>query len=398
MRIAFVGNQDNNAYRLCKWARAHGADAHLYLMAQEKGARSRPELVDRELEAGRQGYPPWIHTYDDRGPVSFLLPGRLARQMARQYDVVVTSGATGLLAANHFRKLPVVHYSLGSEVSVFPRLLFSLTASPAWRGVSLLTRRALRRVRKVITNYRGEAAVLRRLGHRDKIVILGFPEDTRGNRARVAPELLAELNARYSRYDRVFLWLSRLNFLNASLPECKRADVFLEAFERVVRDGRHNVRAVIGAHGADVGAFQALAAEKRLDGHIDYVPHLPFTQLLAYLSIANGILFDVPDRTKGALGGATREALSVGAVVIRGIDEELMHLCYGGRCPIAGIDDVETCYRAMVNVLSLNAEEFERLRKAHAEWAERYLHYDHNVPRFLDLLREVVFCDSCREP
>ena len=65
MKIALVGNQDNNAYRLCKWVREHGEDAHLYMMRQEQGPRSKPELVDPQL--ADEGYPPWVRQYDDAG-------------------------------------------------------------------------------------------------------------------------------------------------------------------------------------------------------------------------------------------------------------------------------------------------------------------------------------------
>ena len=49
MKIAFVGNQDNNAYRICIWLRERNIDVHLYMFRQEVGTRSRPELIDVKL-------------------------------------------------------------------------------------------------------------------------------------------------------------------------------------------------------------------------------------------------------------------------------------------------------------------------------------------------------------
>ncbi len=164
MKIALVGNQDNNAYRLCKWLRQAGQDAVLYMFRQESGPRSQPELVDPEL-AGKP-MPDWLRMYDDtRGRLSLVLGSRLAAQIERDVDVVVTAGATGLLAARHFRSAPVVHLSLGSEIAEFPMRLWSPGASPAWRAVAFLTRRAIRRVDRIVEVYSRSLLTLWRWGN-----------------------------------------------------------------------------------------------------------------------------------------------------------------------------------------------------------------------------------------
>ena len=130
MNIAFVGNQDNNAYRICRWIRQRDIDVHLYLFGHENPTRSKPELVDAELAGG---YPPWLREYDDNVGAWPLRRGEVARQIDSQYDLVVTSGATGLLAAGHFRHTPVVHLTLGSEVSEFPLWVWRWKLSLKWQ-------------------------------------------------------------------------------------------------------------------------------------------------------------------------------------------------------------------------------------------------------------------------
>jgi len=397
MRIAFVGNQDNNAYRICKWIRLRDIEATLYLIHDETGPRSQPELVDVELT---DNYPPWIRWYDDSGKAWFLKSSKLAGRIEDECDVVVTSGARGLLAAKHFRRRPVVHLTLGSEVNDFPLRLFKLGASPSWRVIAYLMRRRLRQVRRIVTlGFWPEMKVLARLGLLAKTVVWGFPEDVEGNRARVGADLLAELNARYGRFDRVFLWLSRLNFLDASSVEYKAPERFVEALETVaLRDGR-NVKAVIGTHGADVDEFRRLVTRKGLDGHVDYVPHLPFWKILTYAGIDNVVLVDTPEIAIGhILGGLIREVLSVGAPVITAWDEEMVGLCYGDPCPIQYADDAATCCQAMTRTLDMSDQEFQQWKADCRDWASTHLHYEKPISRLVDLLRETVFCERFRNP
>lgn len=395
MKVAFVGNQDNNAYRLCKWLRETGVDAHLYLIRQERGPRSRPEFVDRRLA---DKYPDWISQYDDKGRISLLLPSKLAKSIEADYDIVITSGASGLLASRHFRRLPVVHLTLGSEVSDFPLRLFRFTASLPWRGAAWLMRRALRRVNRIITlGFWPEMKALSKLGLLNKTVAWGTPEDAKNNQTLVNRELLDRLNLRYSRHDRVFVWLSRLNFRNPAAPEYKAPEKFLEAFERIALTDKRNVKAIIGEHGDDLEAFKELVRAEHLEPYVDYVPHLPLWELLTYCSIENAVVVDVPNMAHGHIfGGLAREALSVGAVLIHAWDENLISLHYGEGCPVVKAIDAESCRDAMAGLLDMGDDEFRRLKKRSADWARGHLHYEKYVARLAELLRQTIYCESFR--
>jgi len=382
MKVAFVGNQDNNAYRCCVWLRDSGVEAHLYMIRQESGPRSRPEAVDVQLEGH---YPDWIRDYDDTSRLSFLRPGAAAGTIQREFDVVVTSGATGLLAANHFRRLPIVHLTLGSEVNDFPLRLFKLRAGGLqWRVAAWLMRRALRHVNRIVTHgFWPELQALKTLGLLNKTVIWGIPEDTRNNRSRVNAELLKQLNDKYSRYDRVFVWLSRLIFRDPASPEYKAVEKYLDALERLALTDKANVRAIFGDHGRDAEAFRKLVTEKGLD--------------VTYCSIENAVVVDVPDMEHGHIfGGLAREALSVGAILIHAWDENLINLCYGEGCPVLRAVDSESCYRAMRRVAGLSGEEFAGLKQQSGRWAQEHLNYEQRIGEFIKLLRQVAYCEHFR--
>jgi len=395
MRIAFVGNQDNNAYRICRWIRQRDIDVHLYLFCKENPDRSLPELVDVEWS---DGYSQWIHQYDDTGTFWPLNRSKVARQIDRHYDLVVTSGATGLLAAGHFRHTPVVHLTLGSEVSEFPLWVWRRKLSLKWRAASFLMRRNLKRVAKVITmGFRPEVRTLETLGHKAKTVVWGWPEDPEGNRKRVDRAQLAELAADYAESDRVFVWMTRLNFVDTNSVEYKGAERFLDAFEMLVRRGTCKVKAIVGAHGYDVEAFKERVAEKGLGDHIDYVQHMPFHRMMAYLSIPNGVVVDVLDTERGHIfGGVVREAMSLGSPVIAAMDSETVVQCYGPDCPIIKADDVQSCYEGMVRVAGMDDEVFTQLRQSAGQWADEYLHHNRRVEELMNIFRSTV--EDCGAP
>ncbi|MCP4378444.1 MAG: glycosyltransferase [bacterium] len=389
MKIAFVGNQDNNAYRICRWIRQRDIDVHLYLFCKENPDRSLPELVDVEWS---DGYSKWIHQYDDTGEFWALRPSAISREIDKSYDLVVTSGATGLLAAGHFTETPVVHLTLGSEVSEFPLWVWRRKLPLKWRGACFLMRRNLKRVAKVVTmGFRPELRALKTLGHADKTVVWGWPEDPEGNRKRVDRAQLEKLTSDYAEFDRVFVWMTRLNFTDPELVEYKGAERFLDAFERLVKDGTCKVKAIVGAHGYDVDAFKELVTAKGLDDHIDYVQHMPFHQMMGYLALPNGVVVDVLDTERGHIfGGVVREAMSVGSPVITAMDDDTIVQCYGPDCPIIKADDVQSCYEGMVHVAGMNNADFAQLGQSAGRWADEYLHYDRCVEELMGIFRNTI--------
>lgn len=384
MRIAFVGNQDNNAYRLCKWIRSRGIDAHLYIFSRENSTRSRPEQVDPELA---DGYPSWVRSYDDDSGLWPLKRGPVARGIDDDYGLVVTSGATGLLAAGHFSAAPVVHLALGSEVSQFPLWLWRRKTPLRWRAASFMMRRNLKRAARIVTlGFRPELEALDKLNCADKAFVWGFPEDPEGNRRRVDGEELTRLTAKYAECDRVFIWTTRLNFLDPAAVDYKGADRFLDALEMLADGGQCRFKAIVGSHGYDVDAFKALAGDKGLADRIDYIEHVPFHRMLTCMSIPNGVVVNVIDADRGHIfGGIVREAMSLGTPVISAADSDTVIRCYGADCPIVRARDAASCRDAMSEIADMNDAQFAELRRSTERWADEHLHYHRRLDELLDM-------------
>lgn len=397
MRIAFLGNQGNNAFRLCRWVRDSGVEADLLRLVGDKNQRSSPESIDPSLATGTA--PPWIQVLDwnpeaDLGLASALRKPEAnehARAIEDRYDVAVTSGRRGLLAGRSIRRIPVVHLSLGSEVTDLPRKLTLRGVEGRDRVRSLYARQALSQARAVITSYSRTVRTLIDLGHRSKTRLWGFPEDIEGNRSRIDEAMRAELDARYADYEVVFIWLSRLNFLDPDAGDYKGAERFLDAYERIVREHpQRRVRAIIGQHGHHADEFVERVEQKGLRDHIDFVPHLPYWQLLTTMSLRNGAVFDLIDLRLGTLGGVCREALSAGALLAMAIDRVSMDAFYGADCPILDTPDTEACHQAMLQLLDMSVTEKEAYREQLGAWALRHVDRHARVDLFLRIVEEAA--------
>lgn len=374
--LTFVGNQGNNAYRLCKWLRESGVETVLYCFPNPN-ERSDPNSVDQDFELATSS---WVKelTASDTEEINHII---------QTSDVVVTSGASGLQFIEHLRDAKfLTHFSLGSEVTEWPMMQFRPNCDDDSLRLSQQAHAGLQRADQIITGFRPTMKTLARLKLTHKTQICGYPEDVQDNVNRVDPALLAELNARYSKQRRVFLWLSRVNFISKELSNYKGPEKFLNAFERVRAEHGETVIALVGDHGLDVDAFKQLIADKGLSDAVEFVPHLPFWKLLTYLSIENAVVVDELDEQKGELSGMAREALSVGAVCIKTIDSALMQICHGDGCPILHASDEQTCFDHMSEVIEQSDESFALLKQRSRDWAMRSLDYRNKAMRYVELI------------
>jgi hypothetical protein len=124
---------------------------------------------------------------------------------------------------------------------------------------------------------------------------------------------------------------------------------------------------------------------------VDYVPHLPYWQLLTYLSLRNGVVFDLLEVEKGTLGGLAREALSVSALLVMAVDRESMDVFYGPGCPIIEAASADACYAAMRCVLAMSPAERDCQRQRCGEWAARCVAPGAFLDPFIRTLSEAIY-------
>lgn len=370
-RVAFVGNQDNNAYRLCRWLRELGFDSHLFIHPDNlTQPRSHPALVSPELDIDTC---PWTHLYGDcESWYPYFKKTATSRRIEQDFEVVVTSGSS-IMFGLQFDRIPVFHIALGGDVRDIPRNGW-LDALPLDEKIrSFIFRKALKHCSRVFSGMSaGTAKTMSDLRMQGRVIFVGFPEDQRHNLQLRDQPLLDRLNESYAKYDRVFLWLSRLNYQTPN-SQYKGADHFLRAYAQVAP--KHDVRAVVALHGNDRDDFVAMASELGVTDRIDFVEHLPFRQLLTYLSISNAVVFDSLQPGSNAIGGLTREALSVGACVVRRTNMETVNALYGSPVPLRLAHDAEDIRSAMMEYLNMSPEAFADQRQSVLDWAAEHLDY-----------------------
>jgi glycosyltransferase involved in cell wall biosynthesis len=376
MRVAFVCNQDNNNYRICKWMRSVGVDAELYhfsINVEASGKRSLPELVDPELSGG---YPDWIHVVEGR-PGIVRNKQKELDAICRKTNVAITSGSVGVRVA-HFLNVPdIFHYALGGEITTNPWKPIEEIEKFHVKLAQFRYRKNLDIMKGIFSDFPPQIDVLRKHGLGDKIISWSMPEDVLGNRKRMNQDLRRQLMQRYGGKKRVFVWASRLN-MDPSQPYYKAPEIFAGALHRLKQErGLDDIGLIIGQHGFDADAFKKIVADYGLNPHIDWIDHQPYVDLLAYLGLDNAVVFDNLCATMDGLGGVGRECMSVGSMLVKSIDVGYLDSQYGQGCPAINAYSVDTCYDAMVRLL--DDDIFHAARAQMDLWSKCYLHYPRNI-------------------
>jgi hypothetical protein len=385
MRIALVGNHDNNNYRVCKWMRALGIDAELYhfeINAIASGKRSRPELVDPELA---NGYPEWLHVIPGR-PNIIRNQQKQLDEIRKKTDLVLTSGGVAVRVIHFLGVENIFHYAIGAEINTSPWKPIEEQEKLHAKLAQWRYRKNLDLIKGIFADYKPMIQQLEKHGLRDKLILWSTPEDVEGNRAKLNKALRAELMEKYGSFKRLFLWLSRLN-MDPTTVDYKGPEMFAEAVSALKSSrGLDGIKLIVGQHGSHVEGFKALADKLDIAEHIDWVDHLDFRDLHAYLSLDNAVVFDELAPLMDELSGMAREAISVGGVVVKALDFEHISQYYGPSCPSIHANNAALCYEAMVRLL--DDREFLSVRDATDRWSREYLHYPRAIMAMMGAMLE----------
>lgn len=381
VQVAFIGNQGNNAYRMCKWGRSMGMNAHLYHCPEKYNkVRSAPELIDQELAAG---YPDWITVLDGDGRRDvFAHYPSIVDHIHRRYDAIITTGAWGVRELHHFDGPPLFHLSLGGDIGDIPWRDWKSFDNKARQKRHRLYQESIRRYQAIFTANRETVAKLEGIGLKGQAKLWAGPEDIVHNRSRTNKALLSELVEKYNGVDRVFIWLSRI-ILDPDYYGNKAADVFVKAFARFIsKKPDYSIRVIMGDHGPNSEEIKELVEQLGVGHLIDWVEHQPYTHLLAFLSLPQAVVFDELSPQTNWISGLARDTLSVGGVMVRSLDHEYTDFLYGPGCPVLHADSVDQCAKRMFQLADVDF--FEQRKKAVRRWANEYLHYPRNVRIFYD--------------
>lgn len=390
MKVLFFGNQDNNAFKVARWMRDLEVDTTLYLISRFSTKRSLPELVAPEF---LNNYPDWIHQYDPPVGNWWYDDREFFAKLEDEHDIIVTSGTSGAFAANAFIKKPVFHWSLGNEVTLTPLSLFSPSEDRRrGRERSIYTYLGLKNASQIMTDFRPNMDTLSQLGLLKNVYFNVFPEDIDRNFAERDESFIDELETVFKDKKIVYIWVSRLNSDKKDFGSYKAAEIYAESLiEFINRSESKDVGFLVLDHG-----YQATEFKKMLEVHgvldrIHILPSQPHSKLLSILSLKKGVLFDCMDGVKGEIGGATREALSLGMPCFRTYDTNLIEMGYGEIPPLTNISNKKDCVNKMVELSQASEESLAALRMQVKEWSLRRLHYPNKIKEIILHFKKLVY-------
>lgn len=388
LKVAFVGNQGNNSYRVCKWGRHMGVDAHLFhCPTKYNTVRSLPELIDPEL---KQGYPDWINVLDKPpyGFDAFSKHPDLVEHLNSNFDAIITSGEWGVRELHHFNGPALYHFSLGGDIGHIPWQDWRSFDSKTKQYRQRMYQASLHRYNAIYTTIRSTIEKLGTINLADRAYPWAHPEDVSANRKRANKELLVKLNARYGDKKRVFLWLSRL-MMDPTHYGSKKVDIFIKAAANFIKQNPdYPVSIIMGYHGPDREAAHQLVENLGISDMVDWIDHQPYTYLLSFLSMPNAVVFDDFSRTDEQLSGMGRDATSVGAVVVKRVDLKWTGYLFAPGCPLLPARTQSECLKHMNDLK--DDTYFKEKQEYIQEWGLKYLDYPYNVKKFYRRILEDV--------
>lgn len=428
MKIALIGNINNNNFAMMRYFRDLGADAHLLLNSDDgKGTLShfKPECDTWELDRWK----PFIHqtlipnaaVAALNSPLSWLLAGRallrsrlgaqdgwvapVSRREVRDaysgYDRLVGSGITP--AALHRAGWPLdvfYPYAIGVEylrTGEFTAHFENMGVGRAslFRMIARRQAAGIRAARHVLNCEGVTEGVLADIGVSSQR--MAIPMVYSGEMLpRAAPN--DQLEAAQNAIDRSdftvmhharLMWKRRSGFTDESWNlENKNSDWLLRAFARLSSERpARRLLLVMVEYGPDIEATRRLAEELGIANKIHWLPKMQRRELMWLLpkvSVACGEYYQVP---RMIWGGTGWEALASGRSLLQGFNfapGEFESIYGYPPPPLLPVTNEADVYRHLLDMADHPARREEMGTRA-AEWFERF--NGHGLAKqWLDLL------------
>lgn len=342
MKIAILGNMNNNGFALMRYFRDLGADAHLLPFANDSIgslAHFAPEADSWEMEKWRS----YIHPTGLMNWPSCVLPdprrgkwfpssSGVARQLA-PYDRIVGSGAAPAIMDLIGRRLAIFFpYAIGVEWIEDPDCRMHRNSSRLKKlAFSYLRMRQARGIRNAQYCLNADMAytadVLRQIGRPFQRVPIPMVYNREG--LDPPPGAISEA-LRHVRDDagfKVFTAARQHWVLDGSRDESswnaenKHNEYLFRGLAAFLKnDSRANIRLYCIEYGKDVDASKALCAELGIAGHVTWLPRMRRKELAYCLSRCDVAVGEFIDEPGTIWGGTGWEALAAGRPLIQGVN------------------------------------------------------------------------------
>lgn len=152
-------------------------------------------------------------------------------------------------------------------------------------------------------------------------------------------------------------------------------------------------RCISIAQGDEKEKFESLVHKLGLDSFFDYLPLLSLPKLHAIMKIKDIIVVDrFNNDDRGCLGGVSREALSLGALLLTCNDKSTswFRMIHGEGCPLFSAYTENEIYTQLKKIISLDAHEKDLLRNNAIKWSRNNLHYKNIMHKYVDIFSKII--------
>ncbi|MCX7353119.1 MAG: hypothetical protein NTW22_07660 [Proteobacteria bacterium] len=395
MRILCLGNGDNVGVRVYLKLKNYKQNVKLYrLLADEDPQRGNPYLYFSKDQVDKNNDIKPIN--DDLLKIRniSLFSSKATGEINDSFDIVFITGGWHALIYSRKIKLPKIFIPVGYEIH---RKAREYKAIPNMKELFLnfrqtirnyfygwLTRNSLSKVTKILDWFPPTVAVNKSLGFEDKILYMAFGEDLKKNKALVKKELLQELNFLTASAKRVFLWFSRVNFLDPNKANYKGADLFIKALKQQESSlSTGELLVYMGLHGEEVNEFKEFVKKSSVHKYIRWINHLEYPELMAYLSINNAVLFTDFGEVNAGISGIGRDGYAMGIPMVNSTTDEIMVKQYTFPGPRTYANTEEEIATAMKEFIFMNEEDFSIMKKRTSDYGKQYIDQSFFVKRLL---------------
>ena len=395
MKIALVGNMNNNNFAIMRYFRDLGADAHLLLWADDgRGPLEHfvPENDTWDIDRWR----PYIHETGVENSVVTLLGDlrKLRRPATRRglfrrlggYDAYVGSGyAPAILARAGIRMDIFYPYGVGIENvgALVVKKYFETRSAPkrfVMRRVRAYQMAAIRNARHCVC---ADLCSLTRAAF-DEIGAVPVPLAVPMVYNREAPPRgeasgrLAKIMAGLGKYDLKILSHARQFWVREAgySPEewksrCKYSDWLIHGFAQALKRSRAGkALLMLVEYGKDVPATKALIAELGIGDHVRWLPKMNRKEILALLSHCDAGVGQFGVDPGMIWGGTGWEVLAAGRPLLQTVNftNEEFRRTFGSELPpILDVRSPEDVARH-VEDLALRREVSADIGRRSQEW------------------------------
>jgi glycosyltransferase involved in cell wall biosynthesis len=385
MKIAFLGNVCNYAYWFTKWGRSLGYDWYALIEEDPVISRDLPQWEDSEFD--EEAPPPWVLRFRASGSVRRFVRGyadlRLP-EMLKRFDSVHTFAMAHAIAAAAVG-VPQVHHTIGmfgryAHLTRFQTLQSGV--SPRRVFTSFRYRQALRRVPRIIASEPFSCHEVVESGFGERLVRIPVAYDT------ASASSFASGRSRTEGEPVVFLLPARQHW------ELKGQDLILEAFAAIGEAALGKSRIVLMEWGIDRQRSRGLVNQLGLGEKVEYSPLLPRQELLRTLAQPGAVVIDSfphVDFHGGALGGVSRDALSVGTPLITYAEPAAQLAVHQRSPPVLHAErTVPAIAQRIREVLGLPPADLMQIGRQGMEWMRDEFGYESVLPRYAALHRHVT--------